>query len=96
MRRVVAHKRVALANRATAVAGLGGEDLQLFEGLKAWRGAEARSQAVPAYVVFHDSTLAEIARSRPRTIDELASIPGIGAKKLDKYASALLELVRGV
>ena len=95
MRRVVARKRVAPASKATAAAGLDGEGLKLFERLKAWRGGEARSQAVPAYVVFHDSTLAEIARSRPRNPEELSSIPGIGARKLEKYAGALIGLVTG-
>ena len=95
MRRVVARKRVAPAGKATAAAGLDGEGLQLFERLKAWRGGEARSQAVPAYVVFHDSTLAEIARSRPQNPEELSSIPGIGARKLEKYAGALIGLVTG-
>ncbi len=95
MRRVVARKRVAPASKATAAAGLDGEGLKLFERLKAWRGGEARSQAVPAYVVFHDSTLAEIARSRPQNPEELSSIPGIGARKLEKYAGALIGLVTG-
>jgi ATP-dependent DNA helicase RecQ len=94
MRRVVARRRAAPAKRAVAAAaGLEGEDLGLFERLKAWRGDEARGQAVPAYVVFHDSTLAEIARIRPRTSGELAAIAGVGAKKLEKYADALLGLV---
>lgn len=95
MRRVVARKKVASASRAGVAVALGGEDADLFERLKAWRGAEARSQSVPAYVVLHDSTLAEIARSRPAGLDALGGIDGIGAKKLERYGQALLGLIAG-
>ncbi len=95
MRRVVARKKVASGSRAGVVAALGGEDADLFERLKTWRGAEARSQSVPAYVVLHDSTLAEIARSRPAGLDALGGIGGIGAKKLERYGQALLGLIAG-
>ena len=95
MRRVVARKKVASGSRAGVVAALGGEDADLFERLKTWRGAEARSQSVPAYVVLHDSTLAEIARSRPASLDTLGGIGGIGAKKLERYGQALLGLIAG-
>jgi ATP-dependent DNA helicase RecQ len=61
--------------------------------LKAWRLAEARRQALPAYVILHDATLAEIARRQPRDLDALAEIPGIGARKLERYGPALLELL---
>ena len=95
MRRVVARKKVASASRAGVAVALGGEDADLFERLKTWRGAEARSQSVPAYVVLHDSTLAEIARSRPASLDTLGGIGGIGAKKLERYGQALLGLIAG-
>ena len=55
---------------------------------------EARSQGVPAYVILHDSTLAEIARTRPRDRSTLGSLGGIGAKKLERYGDALLQLVK--
>ncbi len=64
-----------------------------MERLKRWRLAEAQAQAVPAYVVLHDSTLAEIARRRPQTLDELAGIAGIGARKLERYGAPLLDMV---
>jgi ATP-dependent DNA helicase RecQ len=95
MRRVVARRKAAPASRATAAAALSGDDVDLFDRLKAWRGAEARSQSVPAYVVLHDSTLAEIARIRPASLDALGGIGGIGAKKLERYGPALLGLVEG-
>jgi ATP-dependent DNA helicase RecQ len=65
----------------------------LFARLKAWRTAQARSQSVPPYVVFHDATLAAIAAARPRDLDGLSAVPGIGEKKLERYGAALLALV---
>jgi ATP-dependent DNA helicase RecQ len=64
-----------------------------YARLKAWRLAEARRQAVPAYVILHDATLVEIARRQPRDLDALAGMPGIGTRKLERYGAALLELV---
>jgi ATP-dependent DNA helicase RecQ len=61
--------------------------------LKDWRLQEANSQGVPAYVIFHDATLAEIAARQPRSMEELAEIPGIGKRKLERYGEALLELI---
>ena len=69
-------------------------DDALFARLKAWRTAQARSQSVPPYVVFHDATLAAIAAARPRDLDGLSSIPGIGARKLERYGPALIELLQ--
>jgi ATP-dependent DNA helicase RecQ len=66
---------------------------ECLAALKAWRLAEARRQAVPAYVILHDATLAEIALRRPRDLDALAGIPGIGARKLERYGPALLDLL---
>jgi len=66
-----------------------------YARLKAWRLEEARRQALPAYVILHDATLAEIARRSPRDLDSLAAIPGIGARKLERYGPALLDLLSG-
>ncbi len=66
----------------------------VFERLKAWRTAQARSQSVPPYVVFHDATLAAIAAARPRDLDALSAIPGIGVRKLERYGPTLIELLR--
>ena len=64
-----------------------------YAQLKAWRLAEARRQAVPAYVILHDATLVELARRQPRDIGALAEVPGIGARKLERYGPALLEVL---
>ncbi|MGC2519888.1 MAG: DNA helicase RecQ [Burkholderiales bacterium] len=66
----------------------------LLARLKAWRTGQAREQSVPAYVIFHDSTLAAIAAAQPRDLVALSLIAGIGAKKLDRYGPALLEVLR--
>jgi ATP-dependent DNA helicase RecQ len=71
------------------------EQLALLDRLKAWRMDQARSQGVPPYVIFHDATLAEIARRTPRSRTALGSISGIGERKLDRYGDELLELLSG-
>ncbi|MFG2874147.1 DNA helicase RecQ [Streptomyces sp. NPDC048337] len=63
----------------------------VFEALRAWRAATAREQGVPAYVVFHDATLREIATSLPTTAEELATVGGVGEAKLTKYAEGVLD-----
>jgi ATP-dependent DNA helicase RecQ len=68
-------------------------DTALLERLKAWRLNEARTQSVPAFVILHDKTLAEIARQRPRSLAGLGGVSGIGAKKLERYGPALVELI---
>jgi ATP-dependent DNA helicase RecQ len=64
----------------------------LLDALRKWRHATAREHGVPAYVVFHDSTLEAIAATQPRTLDDLHGISGIGAKKLEQYGEALLKI----
>jgi ATP-dependent DNA helicase RecQ len=92
MRRAVARKRPAKVPRLGAGISLPRVSDALLDRLKAWRLGEARTQSVPAYVILHDSTLIEIASLRPRDIDALARIGGIGAKKLERYGSALLAM----
>jgi ATP-dependent DNA helicase RecQ len=65
----------------------------LFDQLRAWRADAARRHGVPAYVVFHDATLKEIASARPASISALRGIAGIGAKKLDAYGDEIIRLV---
>jgi ATP-dependent DNA helicase RecQ len=76
-----------------AADGLDADAALVFERLRAWRAAQAQSAGVPAYVIFHDTTLREIARNRPRDIDELAAIGGVGARKLERYGEPLLAAV---
>jgi len=74
-------------------AALPGAAGALFETLRAERSRLAREQNVPAYVIFHDATLAAIATARPATLDQLAEIPGMGRTKLDRYGAAVLAAV---
>jgi ATP-dependent DNA helicase RecQ len=65
----------------------------LFEQLRGWRAAAAREQGVPAYVIFHDATLRQIAAEAPATLAELATVSGVGQAKLAKYGQQILDLV---
>ncbi len=71
------------------------EDIRvdLWEELRSLRGQIARQNSLPAYVVFHDSTLKEIARRLPDSLEEMGSISGIGQKKLYMYGEQFLEVI---
>ena len=89
-------KRDAAAARggaAPAPVDLPADAAARFESLRAWRAEVARTQNVPAYVIFHDRTLREIALARPADIGGLAGIPGVGAAKLERYGESLLALL---
>ena len=80
---------------AAAVAEAPGEvslpvDASLYEALRLWRLAESKGQGIPPYVIFHDSVLRDIAAMKPATLDELASIKGVGASKLERYGRNVL------
>ena len=63
-----------------------------FAALKTWRAEIAKEHNLPAYVIFHDATLAAIAERNPQTLDDLNGISGIGARKLEAYGEAVLRL----
>jgi DNA helicase-2/ATP-dependent DNA helicase PcrA len=65
----------------------------LFDRLREWRRRRASADGVPAYVIFHDKTLAEIAERKPGDWADLAGVPGVGPAKLDRYADEILEIV---
>jgi len=79
----------------STVSDLPTEAQPLFERLREWRAAQARAQSVPAYIVFNDATLREIATAEPATIDALSIIGGVGQKKLLTYGAAVLAVVAG-
>jgi ATP-dependent DNA helicase RecQ len=66
-----------------------------FESLKSWRAEVAREHNLPAYIVFHDATLAEMAQVAPASLDALAQISGVGAKKLEAYGREILRVLNG-
>ncbi|WP_306114649.1 MULTISPECIES: DNA helicase RecQ [unclassified Roseovarius] len=86
---------VTKSRRPVAKALVSDEDAPLLSALKAKRRALAEAARVPAYVVFTDRTLIEIAETRPATLDQMARISGVGAKKLERYGDAFLEVVNG-
>ncbi|MBM4466909.1 MAG: hypothetical protein FJ014_15385, partial [Chloroflexi bacterium] len=69
-------------------------DEALFQALRTWRLEQARAQGVPPYVVFHDSHLRAIATHRPVTLEALSEVKGIGPRKLEKYGTVVIKLVR--
>ena len=78
---------------AAVAADLPAAPAGLFESLRAWRAAEAKAQAIPPYVIFHDSVLREIAAVRPANLAELGQIKGVGASKLDRYGVGVLDIL---
>jgi len=94
MRQLQPRKGKVSKTRSAVAAGFSPADAGLLDQLKAWRLEKALEQSVPAYVILHDRTLAEIAALRPGNMDSLATISGIGNKKLERYGAALLDLVR--
>lgn len=65
----------------------------LFEALRTWRSTRARAARVPAYVIFHDATLMEVAAKAPKCTDELMAIPGIGPVKIERFGNEILRVV---
>ncbi|MEU3187841.1 DNA helicase RecQ [Streptomyces sp. NPDC006923] len=79
------------AKQRSAPVDLPAEAVPVFETLRAWRAATAKEQGVPAYVIFHDATLRQIAVLAPSTLAELGTVTGVGENKLAKYGEQILE-----
>ncbi|CAN7263891.1 DNA helicase RecQ [Pseudorhodoferax sp. LjRoot39] len=77
---------------APAAAPLDAPGQALFAALKTWRAEVAKTHNLPAYVIFHDATLAAIAQRAPHTLDDLQGISGMGATKLEKYGEDVLRV----
>ena len=86
-------RALRLRNVVKAPIALDSDALLRYSALKAWRGEVARAHNLPAYVIFHDATLAAIAQCAPQTLAELQGISGIGAKKLAAYAEEVLRVI---
>jgi ATP-dependent DNA helicase RecQ len=82
----------AAGSGGAGAAALGPEDQALFEQLRAWRAKTAKERGVPAYVVFHDSTLRALAAERPASRAQLMAVSGIGQAKLEAYAEEILAI----
>ncbi|VFA99153.1 DNA helicase RecQ [Nocardia cyriacigeorgica] len=83
----------AAKSAKTPPVDLAPEDLALFEKLREWRAATAKEQGVPAYVVFHDATLRDIAARKPADLRGLGAVGGVGENKLAKYGEQVLEVL---
>jgi ATP-dependent DNA helicase RecQ len=79
---------------SSPVAATSAADYELFEALRALRKKLADRNGVPPYVVFHDSTLREMAQQKPATITQFATIPGVGQTKLLRYGEPFIEVIR--
>jgi ATP-dependent DNA helicase RecQ len=77
---------------APAAVALDAAGQNLFAALKAWRAEVAKANNLPAYVIFHDATLAAIAERAPRSLDDLRGLSGMGASKMDKYGDEVLRV----
>ncbi|GAA2524932.1 DNA helicase RecQ [Pilimelia columellifera] len=78
---------------ASAPVDLPVQAIPVFEGLRAWRAAAAKEQGVPAYVIFHDATLRQIATDAPSSLDALSQVSGVGETKLERYGQQILDVL---
>lgn len=92
LKREVGQRRRALAGQDISSLD-GGEEDRLFQNLRALRLKLAKAQNVPPYVIFHDTTLIALAKARPRSLDDMSGIPGIGSAKLSRYGEVFLKAV---
>jgi ATP-dependent DNA helicase RecQ len=88
-----ASSRSAVKTKLAAAVELPAQATPLFERLRTWRAATAKEQGVPAYVVFHDATLRQIAALHPTTLTALGTVSGVGENKLAKYGQQILDLL---
>jgi ATP-dependent DNA helicase RecQ len=98
LRHFAAEEKRGRAKRKLGRALTGAGDIpeaaqSLYDTLRAWRLETARTQGVPAYVIFHDATLRDIALARPASLGALRGISGIGERKLDAYGADIVRLV---
>jgi ATP-dependent DNA helicase RecQ len=94
-RRAAAPRTRAASAAGPAPDSLTGADEELFQRLRAWRAATAKELSLPAYVIFHDATLRQIATARPASLGALSGISGVGENKLAKYGPGVLETIGG-
>ena len=90
----VRQKRAPVRASGYTESDLSAPQQQLFEKLRWWRMETARSHNLPAYVIFHDNTLREIARAAPATLEELRQVSGVGEKKLESHGDQIMALVQ--
>jgi ATP-dependent DNA helicase RecQ len=80
-------------SKGFAESGLSASEQLIFEKLRWWRVETARKHNVPAYVIFHDATMREIAKAQPASLDDLRGVSGVGEKKLETYGEEIVALI---
>jgi ATP-dependent DNA helicase RecQ len=86
-------KRESTRSKGYAESDLSAEEQVIFDKLRWWRVETARKHNVPAYVIFHDATMREIAKARPASLDGLRGVTGVGEKKLETYGAEIVALI---
>jgi ATP-dependent DNA helicase RecQ len=89
--KAVKHKRQSAKDFAEA--NLSDSEQTIFERLRWWRVETAKAHNTAAFIIFHDTTLREIAKAKPRSLDDLRGVTGVGAKKLESYGEAIVKLI---
>ena len=90
-------KRTSSSSKSNYVeTHLSTEEQTIFDKLRWWRVETARKHNVPAYVIFHDATMREIAKAKPSSLDDLRGVTGVGEKKLETYGAEIISLIREI
>jgi ATP-dependent DNA helicase RecQ len=89
----VRQKRQSAKPKSYVESGLSPMEQSVFEKLRGWRAETARKHNVPAYVIFHDATMREIAKLRPSSLADLRNVSGVGEKKLETYGEEIVALI---
>ncbi|QRX81035.1 DNA helicase RecQ [Glaciimonas sp. PAMC28666] len=92
----IKQKRTSSKPKGYVESDLSSAEQTIFDKLRWWRVETARKHNVPAYVIFHDATMREIAKARPESLDDLRGVSGVGEKKLETYGAEIVELIAGV
>ncbi len=92
----VKQKRSSSTPKGYVETSLDGDEQRIFDRLRSWRMGAAREHGVPAYVIFNDATLREIAKVRPSSLGEMRGISGVGEKKLVSYGEEIVSLIVGL
>jgi ATP-dependent DNA helicase RecQ len=88
-------KRTSSSSKSNYVeTDLSTEEQAIFDKLRWWRVETARKHNVPAYVIFHDATMREIAKAKPASLDDLRGVTGVGEKKLETYGTEIISLIQ--
>jgi ATP-dependent DNA helicase RecQ len=86
-------KRIAARPKGYVESDLSELEQAIFDKLRWWRVETARKHNVPAYVIFHDATMREIAKAKPLSLDDLRHVSGVGEKKLESYGDEIISLI---